>query len=197
VIDYLVCLGGMLAAVSPFGALAAVVAYRRERAQESEPDPVQPQRLTYLSPTAAFAALVLAALIGEGVLDALSISGASFEFAAAAMMVPLAIRLLVAGDSMAAPRWKLPSYAWLVPFSLPLLAGPVSIVAAISYSNRVGVIETIVASAITLAATAALFATLPRWERLRPLVVQMLGRLNGALLVGMAVEMALDGLRRI
>jgi small neutral amino acid transporter SnatA (MarC family) len=45
--------------------------------------------------------------------------------------------------------------------------------------------------------TVSLFATLSWWERRRPLVVQMLGRLNGALLAGIAVEMALDGLRRI
>ena len=98
---------------------------------------------------------------------------------------------------MAAPRWKLPSYAWLVPFSLPLLAGPVSIIAAISYADRIGLIETIVASASALAVTGWLFGSLARWERQRSLVVQMLGRLNGALLAGMAVEMTLDGLRRI
>jgi small neutral amino acid transporter SnatA (MarC family) len=195
--DYLICLGGMFAAVSPFGALFAVVAYRRECAEQLELVVVHPKRLTYFAPIAALAVLTLVALIGQGFLDALDISGASFEFAAAATMVPLATRLLIAGDSMAAPRWKLPAYAWLVPFSVPLLAGPVSIVAAISYADRVGVFETIVASTIALAATAGLFAALPWWERRRPLPAQMLGRLNGVLLVGMAVEMALDGLRRI
>lgn len=195
-IDYLVCLG-MLAAVAPFGALATVVVYRRERAEQSEPDVLQRQQLTYFAPVAALAVLALGALISTSLLDALEISGASFEFAAAATMIPLAIRLLVAGDSMAAPRWRLPDWAWLVPFSVPLLAGPISIVAAISYADRTGVIETVVASALALAVTAGLFATLPWWERQRLLVVRMLGRLNGALLVGMAVEMALDGLRRI
>jgi len=187
----------MLAAVAPFGALATVVVYRRERAEQSEPDVLQRQQLTYFAPVAALAVLALGALISTSLLDALEISGASFEFAAAATMVPLAIRLLVAGDSMAAPRWRLPDWAWLVPFSVPLLAGPISIVAAISYADRTGVIETVVASALALAVTAGLFATLPWWERQRLLVVRMLGRLNGALLVGMAVEMALDGLRRI
>lgn len=196
-IDYLVCLGGMFAGVAPFGALAAVVVDRRERMERSEPDVLRPEQLTYFAPVAALAVLALGALISTPLLDALDISGAAFEFAAATTMVPLAVRLLIAGDSMAAPRWRLPPYAWLVPFSVPLLAGPVSIIAAISYADRIGVIETIVASALALAVTTALFATLPWWEQQRLIVVRMIGRLNGALLVGMAVEMALDGLRRI
>jgi small neutral amino acid transporter SnatA (MarC family) len=186
----------MFAAVAPFGALSSVVAYRRERTQ-SEPDVLDVGQITYFAPLAALVLIAFAAVVSTPLLDALSISGSSFQFAAAATMVPLAIRLLVSGDSMAAPRWKLPPYAWLVPFSVPLLAGPVSIIAAISYADRISVIETIVASAIALAMTAGLFATLRWWERQRPLFVQMLGRLNGALLAGMAVEMALDGLRRI
>jgi small neutral amino acid transporter SnatA (MarC family) len=194
-IDYLVVFAGILGTIAPFGALAAVIAYRCE-APTSEP-PLDLKRLTYLAPLAAFAALVAAALISSPLLHALSVSGSSFEWAAAAVMVPLAIRLIVLGDSMSAPRWKLPRYSWLVPFSLPLLAGPVSIVAAISYSDRIGIIETIVASAIMLATVAALFVTLAFWEKQRLLIVQMLGRANGLLLGGMAVEMALDGLHRI
>lgn len=187
----------MFAAVAPFGALVAVIGYRRERAESMEPDVLRPQQLVYIAPVAAFAALVIAALIGSPLLGALDISGASFQFAAAAIMIPLAIRLLVAGDSMAAPRRRLSAYAWLVPFSFPLLAGPVSIVAAISYADRVGVVEVMVSSAIALAVMAVLFATLPLWERQPSIVVHTLARLSSALLVGMAVEMALDGLRRI
>ena len=53
------------------------------------------------------------------------------------------------------------------------------------------------AVAIALALTTTLFATLPLWQRARPLVVQMLGRLSGVLLVAMAAEMALDGIHRV
>ena len=187
----------MFAAISPFGALVSVITYRRERAQQSEADVLQPHQLTYFAPVAAFAALVLAALIGSPLLNGLDISGASFQFAAAAIMIPPAIRLLVAGDSMAAPRGRLRAYAWLVPFSFPLLAGPVSIVAAISYADRFGVVEAIVSSAIALAAAAALFSTQPWWERQPSITLRTLARLSGVLLVGMAVEMALDGLHRI
>jgi small neutral amino acid transporter SnatA (MarC family) len=195
--DFLVCVAGLFATVAPFGALSAVLTYKRDRATQPEPDGLQDRQLTFFAPAAAFAALLIATLVSDPLLDVLHISGPSFEFAAAATMIPLAIRLLIFGDSMAAPRWKLPRYAWLVPFSLPLLAGPVSVIAAVSYSDRIGVVETIVAFAITLAVTARLFATLPAWQKMRFLYVQMLGRLSGVLLVAMAAETALDGLHRI
>jgi small neutral amino acid transporter SnatA (MarC family) len=194
VTDFVICLAGLFATVAPLGALNVLLRYQRDIARQQSPDALQPARLTLYSPVAAFALLAVAALVSDPVLDALHISGPSFEFAAAAAMVPLAIRLLVFGDSMAAPAWKLPDYAWLVPFALPLLAGPVSLIAAISYANRFGVAEAIAAAAIALSLTGTLFATLPRWQRVRPLAVQMLGRLSGVLLVAMAAEMALDGL---
>lgn len=195
--DFAICLAGLFATVAPFGALSAVLRYKREIARQQSPDLLQLGRLTLFSPVAAFALLAVAALVSDPLLDALHISGPSFEFAAAAAMVPLAIRLLVFGDSMAAPAWKLPDYAWLVPFALPLLAGPVSLIAAISYADRFGVAEAIVAAAIALSLTVTLFSTLPLWQRAQPLAVQMLGRLSGVLLVAMAAEMVLDGLYSI
>ncbi len=195
--DFAICLAGLFATVAPFGALSAVLRYQRDIARQQSPDPLQPARPTLFSLVAAFTLLAAAALVSDPLLDALHISGPSFEFAAAAAMVPLAIRLLVFGDSMAAPSWRLPDYAWLVPFAAPLLAGPVSLIAAISYADRFGVAEAIVAAAIALSLTAILLATLPRWQRVQPLVVQMLGRLSGVLLVAMAAEMALDGLYRV
>ena len=195
--DFAICLAGILAPVAPFGALSAVLRYKRDVGRQQSPGVLQLGPLVLFSPVAAFALLTVAALVSDPLLDALRISGPSFEFAAAAAMVPLAIRLLVFGDSMAAPAWKLPDYAWLVPLAAPLLAGPVSLIAAISYADRFGGAEAIVTAAIALSLTAALFATLPLWQRTRPLVVQMLGRLSGVLLVATAAEMALDGLYRV
>jgi small neutral amino acid transporter SnatA (MarC family) len=195
--DFTICLAGLFATVAPFGALSAVLRYKRDVVRRQSPDTLQIEWLTLFSPGAAFALLAVAALVSDPLLDTLHISGPSFEFAAAAAMVPLAIRLLVFGDSMAAPAWKLPDYAWLVPFAAPLLAGPVSLITAISYAERFGVAEAIVAAAIALSLTGTLLATLPRWQRVRPLAVQTLGRLSGVLLVAMAAKMALDGLYSI
>ncbi len=195
--DFAICLAGLFATVAPFGALSAVLRYKRDIARQQSRDVQRTWQLTLLALVAAFALLTVAALVSDPLLDALHISGPSFEFAAAAAMVPLAIRLLVFGDSMAPPAWKLPDYAWLVPFALPLLASPVSLIPTISYADRFGVVEAAVAAAITFVVTATLFATLPLWKRARPLVVQMLGRLSGVLLVAMAAEMVLDGLHSV
>jgi small neutral amino acid transporter SnatA (MarC family) len=195
--DFAICLAGLFATVAPFGALTAVLRYKRDIARQPSPDALRAWRLPLLAPAAAFAVLAIAALVSDPLLDALHISGPSFEFAAAAAMVPLTIRLLVFGDSMAVPAWKLPDYAWFVPFAMPLLASPVSLIGAISYANRFGVVEAMLAVAIALSLNATLFATLPLWQRSRPLVAQMLGRLSGVLLVAMAAEMVLDGLHSV
>ncbi len=192
--DLLVCFAGMVAAVAPFGALVSVLACRR--AADSVTDSSN-QQLILLAPAAAFAALALAALLSDPSLDLLSVSGPDFEYAAAAVMVPLAVRLIIFGDSMAVPGWKLPRYSWLAPFSVPLLAGPVSLIAAVSYSERFGVFETIAATATALAIAAGLLATLSWWQRTRIVYVHAIGRLSGVLLMAMAVEMALDGVYRI
>ncbi len=195
--DFAICLAGLFATVAPFGALTAVLRYKRDIARQQSPDVLQTWPLRLLTPAAAFAVLTVAALASDPLLDALHISGPSFEFAAAAAMVPLAIRLLVSGDSMAPPAWTLPDYAWLVPFALPLLVGPVSLIATISYADRFGVAEAEVAAAITFIVTAALFATSALWQRARLIFVQMLGRLSGVLLVSMAAEMVLDVLHSV
>ena len=195
--DFAICLAGLFATVAPFGALNTVLPSKRDVALQQSRDVLRTWRLPLFTPAVAFALLSVAALISDPLLDALHTSGPSFEFAAAAAMVPLAIRLLVVGDSMAPPAGKLPHYTPLVPFALPLLASPVSLIGAISYANRFGVVEAMMAVAIALSLTATLFATLPFWQSARPFVVQMLGRLSGGLLVTMAAEMVLDGLHRV
>ena len=195
--NFAICLAGLFATVAPFGALSSVRRYKPDIARQESLDVLQIGPLTIFAPAAAFAVLTIAALVSDPLLDALQISGPSFQFAAAAAMVPLAIRLLVSGDSMAPPAWKMPGYAWLVPFALPLLAGPVSLIAAISYADRFGVTAAIMAIATALSVTTTLFATLPVWQRVPPLVAQMLGRLSGVLLLAMAAEMVLDGLHSV
>jgi multiple antibiotic resistance protein len=185
--DFLRCLVGMFAAVAPFGALATL-----NVGKGPSPD----RRWAVLSPLAAFVALAGAALVNDPLLDWLSISPESFQLAAGAAMAPLAARLMLAGDSMPAPR-SLPSYAWLAPLAVPLLAGPSSVIAAISYAARFNTGEAVLASAIVCALTAALFAAAPRLERVPQVLVQTLARLSGGLLVLIAVEMVLDGVHSV
>jgi multiple antibiotic resistance protein len=194
--DFIRCLIGMFAVIAPFGALATVMA-GRVRAGPPRRIPHEGQWLRTASPAAAFVVLAVFGLLNEPLLDWLDISPESFQFAAGATMAPLAVRLILAGDSMPAPDRPLPSYAWFAPFAVPMLAGPSSIIAAISYAARFGEGEAILASAIVCAVTAGLFALSDRFEKVPLVVVQTAARLSGGLLVLIAVELAVDGVRSV
>ena len=196
--DFLRCLVGMFAVVAPFGALATLIpAGRRNPDADGQGWGPSPRWPVAFSPPAAFAVLAVAALLNGPVLDALKVSPESFQFAAGAVMAPLAVRLMLAGNSMPAPEGPPPGYAWLVPLAVPLLAGPSSIIAAISYAARFGAGDAILASAIVATLTAALFALSDRFDRLPLIVVQTISRLSGGLLVLIAVELAIDGVHSV
>jgi multiple antibiotic resistance protein len=148
------------------------------------------------APAAAFAVLAVFAGVSGPLLDWLDVSPESFQFAAGAAMFPLALRLILLGDSASLPE-RLPTYAWAVPLAVPMLAGPSSIIAAVSYAARFGEGEAILASAVVLTVTAAMFAALHWFERLPLVVVQAAARLSGGLLVLIAVELAVDGVRSV
>lgn len=196
--DFVRCLVGMFAVIAPFGALATVTAGRvRAGALPHAGVGDLTRRLWVRSPAAAFVVLAVIALLNEPLLNWLKISPESFQFAAGAAMAPLAVRLILAGDSMPAPGHPLPSYAWLAPFAAPMLAGPSSIIAAVSYAARFGEIEAILATATVCALTAALFVLSDRFEKAPLVVVQTAARLSGGLLVLIAVELAVDGVRSV
>jgi small neutral amino acid transporter SnatA (MarC family) len=193
--DFIRCLVGMFAVVAPFGALATVMAGRVRASALTHVE--QPARWMIGTPAAAFVVLALFALLNEPLLDWLKISPESFQFAAGAAMAPLAVRLILAGDSMPAPDRPLPSYAWFAPSAVPMLAGPSSIIAVISYAARFGESEAIMASAMACALTGALFALSERLEKVPMVVVETAARLSGGLLVLIAVELAVDGVRSV
>ncbi len=86
--------------------------------------------------------------------------------------------------------------AWLVPVAFPLLASPASLAAAVACSSRFGLGVSL--GAIALVAAAAI-AALAAGERLaRPAAaLAIANRFLGALLVTVAVEMLVDGVRSV
>lgn len=187
--DFIRCFVGMFAVIAPFGALASLRASGAAR-----PNPWV--RAPFMTPLAAFAVLATAAALNDPLLDWLKISPETFQFAAAAAMAPLAARLILAGNSM--PPIDSPTrYAWLVPFAVPLLAGPSSIIAVVSYAARFSIADAVLASAIVLIATAGLFAALDRFEKIPLVILTTLARLSGGLLVLIAIEMAIDGVHSV
>jgi len=192
--EFLRCLAGMIAVVAPLGALASLLGVPPgARAEASARDR---WRLAILSPLAALAVLAVAALLNDPLLDWLNISPKEFQFAAGAAMAPLAARLMLTGDSMPPPR-ELPGYSWLVPFGVPLLAGPSSIIAVICYAARFGDARAIIASAIAVGLVGILFALSQKLERVPLIAWQTLARLSGGALVLLAVELAVNGVHSV
>ena len=192
--DFLRALLGVFAAVAPFGALPVYAAL----AQES--DTARRPQTVLLACLAAFALLAGAALVADPLLDWLDVSPENFQFAAGLIMSPLAARLLLTGRSMPTPRGDLDatSVPWLAPLALPLVAGPAALAAAMTYAARYGVAEALIASAAVLALTAVLLLASRRLAGvLGTAGTDAAARLSGALLIVIAVELAVDGVRSV
>jgi small neutral amino acid transporter SnatA (MarC family) len=192
--DFPQTLLGIFAAVAPFGALPVFA-----RLAEREPG-VHPPLFLALVALCAFAALAAAALVADPFLDWLDVTPENFQFAAAVIMSPLAIRLLVFGTTMGLPGdgSQAGRLAWAVPLGVPLVAGPAALAAAMSYGTRFGIPEVLAAAALVVVFTAALFFVSDRAARLlRGAGMDVLARLSGALLVVIAVELAIDGVRSV
>jgi multiple antibiotic resistance protein len=182
----------MFAVIAPIGAITTVLGDDSPKGDRS----LEGRGVAVGASAIAFITLSVFALLSEPLLDWLNVSGESFQFAAAASMFPLAIRLILIGDSMALPQ-RLPRYAWLVPFAIPMLAGPSSIITAISYAARFGEAKLILASGLVLVITGVMLALADRFEKVPFIVMQAAGRLSGGLLLLIAVELAIDGVRSV
>lgn len=192
--DFFRTLLGIFASVAPFGALPVFLAFARFR-----DDGQRSLRDAAWACGIAGGVLALAALVADPVLDFLDISSENFQLAAAVAMLPLAVRLMLTADSARPPDEPSgPLPAWLVPLAVPLLASPPAIIAVMSYSARYGEGEAIAAVAIVMVLTAAVTAR-GSWieQRVGRFGLGALGRLSGALLVVVAVELAVDGIRSV
>jgi multiple antibiotic resistance protein len=185
----------LVLAVAPLGALPIFAAYLREVSSE--------MRLRGAIGVGAlsFALLTVTVLIGDPFLDWIDVSPENFQIAAGVLIAPVALRLLITGDSMITPReadGPMPRRAWLIPLAFPLIVGPASLAAALSYGTRFGEGETIAAAAVAAAfALLACAFALPLTRSIGNLAVGALGRLNGALLMIIVVELIVDGVQTV
>jgi small neutral amino acid transporter SnatA (MarC family) len=108
-------------------------------------------------------------------------------------MLPQALQLVWRGRTLSGAE-----AGTIVPLAAPLLAGPASLAAAMSYGTRFGEMEAAGASALVLFGAGGLLLAGEWAERkLGRATIGLLGRLNGALLVIIAIEMAVDGVRSV
>lgn len=182
-------------AVAPLGAIPIFNAYLRDVSAEAR------SRGAIAVGVLSLALLAGAVFVADPFLDWIEVSPENFQVAAGIIIGPVALRLLITGDSMITPEetsGPMPRRAWLVPLVFPLIVGPASLAAALSYGTRYGEGETIAAAAVAsaLVLIACLFAT---WltKTLGKLPIGALGRLNGALLMVVVVELIVDGVQSV
>ncbi len=181
---------GLFAAIAPTGALIGFGRVPRA------------SRVVVAAAACAAALVILGitAVSGDRFLDWLDISPENFQMAAALLMLPQAMHLMWRGESLGSPDDADVQRrgAWVVPLAFPLLAGPAALGAAISYGTRFGTGVTIGAEALVLTVAALLFGLSSVYPLLadgRP--ARPAAMLTGALLIVVAVELAVDGVRSV
>jgi len=185
---------GIFATLAPFGLIPAFLAASRDG---REGDDALANRTLPLAVITALAVLFVAVLLADPFLGFLDVSGENFQAGAAVIMAPLAVRLLWSGRSLGLSEVAT-SRPWLLPLAIPGLAGPASLAAVVAYSGRYGEADAAAAVAIAIVAAGALLYAGGFLERaLGELPISILGRLSGALIVAIAVELAVDGIRSV
>ncbi len=184
---------GIFAALAPFGLIPAVLALPHGDAEgDSRTVSTVP-----LAAVTALAVLLIAVALTDPFLAFLDVSGENFQAGAAVIMLPLAAQLLWSGRSLGAGH--LPANRpWLLPLAIPGLAAPASLAAVVAYSGRYGEAEAAAAAALAIALAGAVLLAGGFLQRaLGDLPISVLGRLSGALLIAIGVELVIDGVQSV
>ncbi len=185
---------GVFATLAPFGLIPAYLAVLRT---DNGTDESRSHLMLLAAAGVALAGLLVAVVLTDPFLGFLDISGENFQGAAAVIMAPLAVRLLWSGRSLGLSE-SATSHPWLLPLAIPGLAGPPALAAAVAYGGRYGEADAAIAVAVAvLAASAILLAGGFLQRALGGLAIGVLGRFSGALVVAIAVELAVDGVRSV
>ena len=185
---------GIFATLAPLGLIPAFLTASRDGPDDED---ARSGWTLLLAVITALAVLIVAVLLTDPFLGFLDVSGENFQAGAAVIMLPLAARLLWSGRSLGLSEVAT-SRPWLLPLAIPGLAGPASLGAVVAYSGRYG--EADAAAAVTIAivaASALLYAGGFLQRTLGKPAIGVLGRLSGALIVAIAVELAVDGVRSV
>lgn len=193
-IEVLRAAAGIFAAMAPFGLAPAFLAL--PRMGEAERRVPGGKTLTY-GMAMALVLLLITVLITDLFLGLLDVAPESFQAGAAVIMLPLAAQLLWTGRSLD-PGERVSSRPWLLPLTFPGLVGPPSLAAVLAYTARYGEAEAAAATIIALALTGiVLWQGETIRQRLTPLGLSIIGRLSGAFIVVIALELVVDGVRSV
>jgi small neutral amino acid transporter SnatA (MarC family) len=184
---------GIFAALAPFGFIPAFLALPRGNDENTIPG----GKMLVSGLVATLVALLITVLITDLFLGLIDVVPESFQAGAAVIMLPLAAQLLWTGRSME-PGEKITSRPWLLPLTVPGLVGPPSLAAVLAYTARYSEAEAAAAIVLALAVTGVILAASePIKQRLGDIPLGIIGRLSGAFIVVVALELVVDGVRSV
>lgn len=161
-------------------------------------EPARRQRIIARESLIALAALALFMLVGEWLLAQLGIRQSSLSVAGGIIIFLIALRMIFPAPKILQADDDLEGEPYVVPLAIPLVAGPSSFATLLLIGNREGTDPWALLVALLLAWLVSSVILLLS-ERLRKLLGRRgliaVERLMGMVLVALAVQMFLDGIR--
>ncbi|MEJ7686600.1 MAG: MarC family protein [Variovorax sp.] len=144
----------------------------------------------------AFGLLLVFMFIGDGFLRVMGLSGLSLQIAGGVVMFLIALRMIFPPDAAAGPPAE--GEPLIVPLAVPALAGPSALATVMLLVSQAPErrLEWVAALSVTMAVCAVVLVLAERIQRLvGNRVVDALERLTGLILVAVAVEMLIRGIK--
>ncbi len=144
----------------------------------------------------AFGLLLVFMFIGDGFLRVMGLSGLSLQIAGGVVMFLIALRMIFPPDTGPGPPPE--GEPLIVPLAVPALAGPSALATVMLLVSQAPErrLEWVAALSVTMAVCAVVLVLAERIQRLvGNRVVDALERLTGLILVAVAVEMLIRGIK--
>jgi len=185
--EFLKLLVVFFAAINPAGVLLAMRAKQMHSVGT-------PRIAIAIGAAVAVVLLVLAVVLDARILDSLDIDAESFRIAAGMILAACGVYTLWAGvPGSRAPGEPRMAHG-LFPLGVPLLAGPASLAAAVSYSVDQGRGETLGAAIAWVVVSGLLLAV---WRGRWRAGADAISRVTGALLIVVAASLAISGIKAV
>lgn len=144
----------------------------------------------------AFAILLGFMFVGDNLLKAIGLSGASLQIAGGVVLFLIAIRMIF--PPLEGPDAELDHEPFIVPLAVPLIAGPSTLATVLLLASQSPdkILDWIGALTIAISVSAAVLVTASKIQKyLGSRVITAIERLMGLILVALSVEMISRGIK--
>jgi multiple antibiotic resistance protein len=196
--EFLKFAAALFAIMNPFGNIAIFLSVTADRDADRG-------KIAVMTATAVLITLVVAAVLGQQILDLFGISVGSFRIAGGIIILILALSMLHAQPSTVhhshaeVEAGKTKDNPAIFPLAIPVIAGPGSMATVILYSQHAqGALGWATIGAVIVVMSAVLLVALYAADRVASFLgttgIKVLTRLMGMVLAAIAIEMIAGGL---